>query len=95
MSKKKHHLVESIIDPSSKELSMSRIASGCFVVLDVAWVIGCFFHWPHTSAYTPVSSMLAICTGAALAAYGVNSGGRTFATAWRYVKSRVDIPPGG
>ena len=95
MSKKKYYLVESIIDPSSKELSMSRIASGCFVVLDIVWVIGCFLQLPHTSAYTPVSSMLAICTGAAFAAYGVNSGGRTVAATWRYMRSRVDTPPGG
>ena len=95
MTKKKHNLVESIIDPSSKELSMSRIASGCFVVLDIAWVVGCFLQLPHVSAYTPVSSMLAICTGAAFAAYGVNSGGRTIATAWGYVRSRVGTPPRG
>ena len=95
MSKKKHHLVESIIDPSSKELSMSRIASGCFVVLDIAWVIGVFLQLPHPNAYTPVSSMLGICTGAAFAAYGINSGGRTITAAWGYVKSKVGIPPGG
>lgn len=95
MTQRKHHLVESIIDPSSKELSMSRIASGFFVVLDVVWVIGCFLQLPHTSAYTPVSSMLAICTGASFTAYGLNSGGRTLSTFWGQVRSKVDIPPGG
>ena len=95
MTQRKHHLVESLIDPSSKELSMSRIASGCFVILDFIWIFGCFFHWPHTSAYTPVSSMLAVCTGAAFAAYGVNSGGRTLSTFWSQVRSKVDVPLGG
>jgi hypothetical protein len=74
----RHRPVEAIIDPSSGELSMSRIASWLFVCLDVIWVVGVFLKLPHPQAYGPVSSMLAICTGGAFTAYAANSAGRTW-----------------
>jgi hypothetical protein len=65
--------VEAITDPSSGELSMSRILSWFMVILDIAWVIGCFFTLPAKEAYAPVSAFLAACTGASFTAYGLNS----------------------
>ena len=65
--------VEAITDPSSGQLSMSRILSWFLVCLDVLWVVGCFLQLPVKEAYAPVSAFLAACTGAAFTAYGVNS----------------------
>lgn len=65
--------VEAIIDPSSGELSMSRILSWFLVCLDMLWVIACCAKLPVKEAYAPVSAFLAACTGAAFTAYGVNS----------------------
>lgn len=76
---KRHRVVESLTDPSSKQLSMSRICSWCFFCLDLVWAAACIAGLPPKDAYAPVSNMLAVCTGAAFGAYGVNS----FGGAWQ------------
>ena len=89
--------VEAITDPSSGELSMSRIASWFFVCLDFIWVIGCFLKLPAKEAYAPVSIFLATCTGAAFTAYGVNSyaGARNFSMGINYGGGEQPYTPPG
>lgn len=65
--------VEAITDPSSGQLSMSRIASWLLVCIDILWVIACCARLPAKEAYAPVSAFLAACTGASFTAYGLNS----------------------
>jgi hypothetical protein len=91
----RHRPVEAILDPESNALSMSRIASWILVCLDIIWVVACILRLPAPQAYGPVSSMLGICTGAALAAYGANSAGRTFGGSFASVWSSWKDDPGG
>lgn len=65
--------VEAIVDPSSGELSSSRILSWVLVFIDLIWVAACIIKLPAKEAYAPVSGFLAGCTIASFTAYGVNS----------------------
>lgn len=77
--KRPRRLVELISDPSSGELSMSRLGLGVLLLLDATWVGFCIAGIPPSGLAVPVSSMLATITGAVCTVYGVNS----FGGAWR------------
>ncbi len=69
-----------IVDPSSGQLSMSRLGLGFMLLVNAAWVGGCiralFLPHPDLSIVAPVSSMLGVITGAICTVYVGNSAGR-------------------
>lgn len=70
---KKNSPLQVFFDPSSRYPSASRVCSIIMCLTDIAWMVCCVLGLPSKEAYAPVSSMLGIVTGAAFAAYGVNS----------------------
>ena len=86
---RRHKIVEAIVDPSSRELSMSRIASGVMLLLDAVWLIVVIAGLPPHQAFAPVSSMLSACTVATFGAYGLNS----FGGAWGRFHSMIAPEP--
>jgi hypothetical protein len=75
----RHKLSEFVIDPGSREFSMSRLCLGVLVLMDVAWAIACILGLPPHPLVSPVCSLLGTVTGAVCGVYGVNS----FGGAWR------------
>ena len=95
MTIKRHRLKEFIIDPSSREFSMSRICLPVILLIDFIWMLVCIKGVPPTGAMSPVSSMLGIATGAVCGVYGVNSGGGSFGRSFgqAIVNLRGGSPP--
>ena len=72
-------LIELITDPTSNQLSMSRLGLAFILVMDIAWATCAIAGVTPSNLVSPVSTMLAAVTGAVAGIYGVNS----FGGAWR------------
>jgi hypothetical protein len=66
-------IVELITDPSSQQLSMSRLCLPVVVALDIGWVVAAVMGWPPKEALNPVSSMLGVITGGICGVYGLST----------------------
>ena len=69
----RRRFIELVIDPSSGQLSMSRLLLPWVLLLDAAWAYAAVKGWTPKDALAPVSSMLGVCTGAICGVYGLST----------------------
>ena len=67
------NLLELITDPSSQQLSMSRLCLPLTLGLDAFWVAAVIMGWPPIYAVSPVSGMLSAITGIVAGIYGLST----------------------
>jgi len=66
-------IVELITDPSSQQLSMSRLCLPVVVAIDLGWVVSAVMGWSPKEALNPVSAMLGVITGGICGVYGLST----------------------
>jgi len=93
----RHKFIEFVTDPSSGRFSMSRFLLPWVLLLDAAWVLAVCKGIPPALSYVPVSSMLAIITGAICGIYALNSFGGSIGgviARWKGGGEAMGLPPG-
>lgn len=66
-------ILELITDPTSEQLSMSRLGLLLMLIISIVWTIGCILNIPPKHTVVPVCSMLGTITVGVCTIYAANS----------------------